>query len=294
MENHNLNIHMYTLKEVLDLFHLTYSITEEDMKRAKKQVLMLHPDKSRLSSDYFLFYKKAYEIVFQYYENQTKMNKEVPKEEVVYEHFRTGLNKNVARALNDMTQTEFQTKFNKLFENNMVDKTVNSRNEWFTKEEPIYETDQPVSSKNMGQVFDIFKEKQTGLTLYKGVQEMMVTGGTSQLYDNEDDSYVSSDPFSKLKYDDLRKVHKDQTMFSVSEKDYDKVQKYKSVDHLNRERGAQLNPMEKAEAERILAAKNQAFKEQIMQKEYDSKLKTMQYADKNASVLSSFLHIGNG
>ena len=299
MDTHNLNIHMYSLKEVLELFQLTYTISEEDMKRAKKQVLMLHPDKSRLSSDYFLFYKKAYEVVYQYYENQTKMNKAVPNEEVIYQPIKSDWNKStdkkVTSVINTMSKTEFNNKFNELFENNMVDKTVNTRNEWFSQESPIYETDQQVSSKNMGQIFDTFKERQSGLTIYKGVQEMIVNGGTSRLYDDDDDtSYVCSDPFSKLKYDDLRKVHKDQTMFAVSEKDYTKVQKYQSVDHLNRERGTQLTPMEKADAERILATKNKILQEQIMQKEYDAQLKTMQYAEKSKSVLSSFLHIGNG
>ena len=56
---HNLNIHMYTLDDLLGLFDLTTRISLEDLKRAKKKVLMLHPDKSKLSSEYFLFYKKA-------------------------------------------------------------------------------------------------------------------------------------------------------------------------------------------------------------------------------------------
>ena len=55
--NHNLNIYMYSFEDILELFDLTYTITPEDLKRAKKTVLMIHPDKSKLSSDYFLFYK---------------------------------------------------------------------------------------------------------------------------------------------------------------------------------------------------------------------------------------------
>lgn len=301
MDTHNLNIHMYSLKEILDLFQLTYTISEEDMKRAKKKVLMLHPDKSRLSSDYFLFYKKAYEVVYQYYENQTKMNKVVPKEEVKYQPTKSDWNKStdkkVTSVINTMSKTEFNNKFNELFENNMIDKPVKTQNEWFSQESPIYETTQQVSSKNMGQIFDTFKERQNGLTIYKGVQEMIINGGASRLYgddDDDDNNYVCSDPFSKLKYDDLRKVHKDQTIFSVSEKDYTKVKKYQSVDHLNRERGTQLSPMEKAGAERILATKNKMLQEQIMQKEYEAQLKTMHYAEKTKSVLSAFLHIGNG
>lgn len=56
---HNLDVNMYSLKEILNLFHLDYDISLEDLKRAKKQVLSTHPDKSRLSSEYFLFFKKS-------------------------------------------------------------------------------------------------------------------------------------------------------------------------------------------------------------------------------------------
>jgi hypothetical protein len=54
---HNLNIHMYKLSELFDLFQLSYNISVDDMKRAKKMVLMTHPDKSGLGPEYFLFYK---------------------------------------------------------------------------------------------------------------------------------------------------------------------------------------------------------------------------------------------
>ena len=76
-EDYNLDIHMYSLQELLGLFDLTYSITLEDMKRAKKKVLMTHPDKSKLEPKYFLFYKKAFDIVVKFYENQNKQNAKI-------------------------------------------------------------------------------------------------------------------------------------------------------------------------------------------------------------------------
>ena len=60
---HNLDIHMYSLNDILGLFELSYDITLEDMKRAKRRVIMTHPDKSKLSAEYFIFYKKAYELL---------------------------------------------------------------------------------------------------------------------------------------------------------------------------------------------------------------------------------------
>ena len=78
MKNHNLDIAMYSLRELLNLFDIdTYDITREQMVAAKKKVLRTHPDKSRLPSEYFLFYKKAFEVVLNFYNDQTKQNAEV-------------------------------------------------------------------------------------------------------------------------------------------------------------------------------------------------------------------------
>jgi hypothetical protein len=272
-------------------------MTLNDLKSAKKRVLMLHPDKSKLSSDYFLFYKKAFEVVVQLYENNNKQNQKITEETTNYQPLDNGLNKTTVQTVaGEMNPKEFQNKFNELFENNMVKKIDTQKNEWFSKDEPVYKSDTTVSSKNMGQVFDTMKQQNAELVRYRGIQEIRSNNG-SRLYDEEDeedDVYVTSDPFSKLKFDDLRKVHKDQTIFAVSESDYSKVQQYSSVDHYVRERGkVTVAPIEKEESERILDLKNQQFRERIMRKEHASNLQTMQYEEKNKAVISAFLHLKN-
>ena len=77
MSQHNLNIHSYSLEEILNLFDLSYELDIEGLKRAKKKVLMIHPDKSKLEPKYFIFYKKAYEIVYSFYEQRMRENKAV-------------------------------------------------------------------------------------------------------------------------------------------------------------------------------------------------------------------------
>jgi hypothetical protein len=299
---HNLHIHMYTLQEILGLFDLTYTITIEDLKRAKKKVLMLHPDKSRLSPDYFLFYKKAFDIILQLYENNNKQNQTINSETVKYKPLENTLNnaaKNkVKTVIGEMDKSEFNHTFNQLFNENMVKKPSQTRNDWFSKEEPIYNIDPNVSTKNMGAVLDTIKQKNAELIKYNGIQELYVNSNSgSRLYDeNEDedaeDVYISTDPFSKLKFDDLRKVHKDQTVFAVSERDINKVQQYSSVDHFMRERGKQtLTPLEKQEAEYMLAMKDKQYRERLMQKEYQANLKALENAEKNKTVLSSFLRL---
>ena len=58
------------------------------------------------------------------------------------------------------------------------------------------------------------------------------------------------------------------TVFAVSERDIDKVPQYGSVDQYMRTRGKQdMNPLEKTEAELILAEDNKVYNQQIMKKE---------------------------
>ena len=298
--DYNLDIHTYSLQDLFDLFDLTYSISMEDMKRAKKKVLMTHPDKSKLEPKYFLFYKKAFDIVVKFYENQNKQNAKISNEkqnyEVGHQHYDKETTQHVSKNIQAINKQKFNKTFNDLFDKNMVNKPDADRNQWFTNETSIYETTETVNSQNMGQVIDKMRDNQTSMVKHRGVETLCVNSGFgNSIYDDEaNDTYVTSDPFSKLKFDDLRKVHKDQTVFGVSEKDIHKVQQYSSVDHMMRERGKQsLTPLEKQDAERILAQQNTQYREQMMQKEYADKLKTMQYEEKNKNVLATFMLLKN-
>ena len=292
---------MYKLNEILDLFGLSYDISIEDLKQAKKIVLMTHPDKSKLSAEYFLFYKKAFDIIVQFYENQTKQNRPVPKAEIKYQFMNTnGYDKSSSNKLrntiNEMPTNEFQERFNQLFEENMSSKPDVSKNEWFTKDDNIYKVPENVNSKNIGQVFQRFKDENSNTVLakYRGVEYMNTQSG-SGYYDEEDnDQYVACDVFSKLKFDDLRKVHKDQTIFAVSESDYQKVPQFSSVDHYVRERSkVSMTPLEKEQAELMLSEQERQYRETIMKKEHAAKLKSMEYEQKNKTVLGNFMRLGN-
>jgi hypothetical protein len=301
---HNLNINTYSLDEILSIFELKYTITIEDLKRAKKKVLMLHPDKSKLPPDYFLFYKKAFDIVCQFYENQNKQNADVSAKNTTYTPIKapTTTVQHVSTVIEKMGERGFQDKFNELFDKNMAKKPDQEKNAWFKNDEPTYQINPNVSASNMGQVLENIKQKNQGMVKYTGVQTLYAGGQPGPgagLYDDDDtiqsDEYVSCDPFSKLKYDDLRKVHKDQTVFSVSESDFSKMPKYASVDHYNRARAEQMGvPLEKSEAEAILANREREMQEKMMQRQYQSNLRTMEYENKNKTVMASFMFLENG
>jgi hypothetical protein len=301
---HNLNIQSYSLDEVLELFELTtYDISTNDLKRAKKKVLMLHPDKSRLDPKYFLFYKKAFDIILQFYDNQNRHNAPVDEKQLVYtandknEHNKSTIN-SISQTVKAIPTSDFQDKFNHLFEsNNMGNIPDSSRNEWFAQEQSSFNTPTgKMSNNDMGNAFNNIKQQVNGLVKYNGVQDMIHTSsaGNSALYD-DDDSYISCDPFGKLQYDDLRKVHRDQTVLSVSENDFSNVKTYNSIEEYNNARSQHShNPLEKGIATNMLQEEERIMRQRMMKKEYNSKIQSEQYVEKNKTILSSFLQLNNG
>jgi hypothetical protein len=183
----------------------------------------------------------------------------------------------------------------------MSEKPDPHRNEWFTKDAPEYKVAKNVNMSNMGAALDEIKRSQaTSIVRHTGIQMLGSGNGIagSNLYGDEEadgQTYVTSDPFSKLKFDDLRKVHKDQTVLTVSERDFEKVKTYTSVDHFVRERAANSStePLAKEKAAQILEEQEKARREALLRKEHAANLRTMKNEEKNKSVLSRFLQLGN-
>jgi hypothetical protein len=287
---------MYSFRELLELFQLSSKPTVEDIKRAKMMVLKMHPDKSRLPPDYFLFYKKAFDIVFQYYQEQAKTAVEVPTEEQTYspsinesEDRRTA--RVIKKTMTDIGPDQFQRKFNELFET-VSEKPDPTANEWFRTNDPLFQFDEVHSTAGLGAAMEKVKQKTAALVKHTGVQTMSSSGPAyNNLYD-QDEGYVSCDPFGKLKYDDLRKVHKDQTVLAVSESDFSKMRQFSSMDQLQRERGSMnIQHVDRSEHERFFTEQQQAVQEKIAAKQYAAQLKSAEYAEKNKKVMASFLQL---
>lgn len=298
MSTHNLNIHMYSFQEILDLFHLPSTFGEQELKRAKMMVLKMHPDKSRLPSEYFLFYKKAFEFVVNYYNESIKTSVKVPKEEMIYEALNAEkqMSRKIQSTMKEIGTEQFQNKFNRLFEENMSKKIDENKNAWFKNNDPIYSMDYVENTSGIAQAIDHIKEKNAAIIKHRGIETMVYGNRGNSLYDNdaeESDEYVTCDPFSKLKFDDLRKVHKDQTVFAVGERDFAKMRVYNSTDELQKERGISMTPLEKGEAERMLLEQEKRIKQQMIAKQHAANLRSLEYEKKNRSVLSSFLQLTN-
>ncbi len=146
----------------------------------------------------------------------------------------------------------------------------------------------------MGTELEAIKQKQAALQVYRGVQEMNASGCRGTSYFEEDDGadYVSSDVFSKLKFDDLRKVHKDQTVFAVSESDLNKRVQYKSVDQFVRDRdGGNQAPLSKMEASQLLERQQKEKEQLIMNKQHRDYMLQKEYEAKQQAVRAAFLQL---
>ena len=289
MSAHNLDITSYTLEELFHLFTLPLEPTAQQMTNAKKKLASYHPDKSGLAPEYFIFYKKAYDIVLHYYEENNK-DQTVPVSQEKYEPMNS-VNLSIKQGIESVDKKKFHSNFNKLFDDNMVEQKE-YRNSWFHEETPIYQIPTGKLSKSaMDDSFQKIRQTTQSLAMYKGVQEFQHSMGGNFLEDDDQETeYICSDPFSKLKYDDLRKVHKDQTIFTVGEKDFERVKTYGSVDEYQQQRITE-KPMDKILGEKMLAEQERKKREQFQQRLHQSTLKTMGYEDKNRLIQSQFLQL---
>ena len=311
--SYNLDINTYSLEEMFGLFDLTYDLTEESMRAAKKKVLMIHPDKSKLSSEYFLFYKQAYEIILDIYKQKNRIqnaplsatvyNPEVSKGKGIgnSQDVING-NSNKFNVKDAEKGGKFNDKFNELYETNMAKKTDPSKHDWFRQETAQDDfTGRGINSKNMGEALEEIKVRQQNhqMSVYNGVREIRQVGFGTSYYEDQDegnnDSYVECDIFSKLKFDDLRKVHRDQTVFAVSEKDFSKVPQYKSVDqYMNVREQNKGAAMSKEESNGVLERQQREYERAMMQKQQRDLLLQRDYEAKQKAVQAAFMRIGNG
>lgn len=246
-------------------------------------------------------------MVVQYYQSHSRqtqvVNEHTSVEYVPLNEVDPHTNKQLRETVDKMKHEKFQQRFNELFEENMREAPDPSKNAWFQAETATYAPEQTVNASNLNATFETIKTRQReqGIVRYTGVSELSsFSGNASSLYDgiqpaDEEDTYVSSDPFSKLKYEDLRKVHKDQTVFSVSENDYSSVPKYANVDQYSRARNsAPLTPMEKEQAQRILDERERIIQERQARNQHYTDLKSKEYTEKNKRIMGAFLHLENG
>lgn len=236
MEALDLDIENYDLEDILNLFKLTYHFDEGELKGAYRIVLKTHPDKSGLEKDVFLFFKQAYSVLKKIYYFRNRKQECAHTTSYVIEKNKE--HEELLRKLDGKSVKEFNSWFNEMFEQNKVsDGDVdNGYGDWY-KNKKVEPTEKVSSLRDFGRVFENKKRECKSLVVRKEVSEMQNTNNGYNL-SREAPAEYSSDLFSKLKYEDLKKAHTE-TVVPVTREDYENKKKFNSVDSYRRHRSRQ-------------------------------------------------------
>lgn len=252
----DLDIDNYEYTDLLNLFKVGIDFVESDLKLIKKKVLMMHPDKSGLDKRYFLFFSKAFKILCSVYEFREKANicekLDISKEGIEYLTESDESNKLILDNLkrdNNYSREKFNDLFNKLFEELKVKSEYEKEGygSWLKDE---FDESEIITKDNINE----YREKlsRTSLKEYKDINEFN-NGNYCDLTNSKPVNY-SSDIFSNLQYEDLKKAHSE-TIVPIDE--FNIENKNQSYEQLKFERSRQnIKPLSDKEANNILFNKN--------------------------------------
>lgn len=275
MDNLDLNIRNYSLEDIVNLFHIPINFNREHLKTAKKTVLMTHPDKSKLDKKYFLFFTKAYKVLYSIHEFKNKHEKNFDNElDTEYNKFieifddeHKSKNNGLKEKIDKFTNSDnFNKEFNKLFENNKLKNDFEEKgyadilkqDSKLTKfiQEKKEEGVNTSSLQEQQNILNSYKDNNRNIVKHRGVQEMNGTIYGSSLTNDAPEEY-GSDIFSKLAYDDIQKVHYNESIIIVNENDARKEQ-FSDVNQLQDFRNEQNTlPLSNQQAQNYLSQKKE-------------------------------------
>jgi len=257
----DLNIENYNLSDILNLFSIQTNFTEKDLQKAKRIVLMTHPDKSKLSADYFRFYSKAYKKLYFIWQFKSKDPIEYQSYEdllAIMEDDRKLILKEYLSNNKISKGENFNTWFNEQFEKGRIvnEEDGGGYGDWLRSNEDIDE-EVKISHAQIGEEMEKKKQHVRSLVVHRGINETSsnsnfigcdLTGTAPECY--------SSGLFSTLQYEDLRKAHVE-SVIPVTVEDYNNVPKFNNVESYLSHRSSQdMTPLSEQQAHEYLNNKS--------------------------------------
>jgi hypothetical protein len=281
----DLNIDSYSREDLFKLFGLNnITLSENIMKECKKIVLKTHPDKSRIDEKYFIFFSQAYKKLLSIYEFQNKTNSKKSAD------------------TNEYFDAENAVVLDNFFDKQKKIKDPKNFNEWFNSQFDKHKLEDPqetgygnwlksdedvvimpnINKSNMAAEMEKRKKQVQSLTTYNGVSENTSSafgGSTLMAYDS---NFTAGSLFSNegMTYTDLRQAYAE-SVIPVTEDDYNKVKKFRSIDEYKRHReSVDTKPLEKEEAMKQLFVQNK-------QKDEESAALAFYYAQQSEKALKN-------
>ena len=230
----DLNIDNYDLADITRLFQISYDFSEAELKDAKKIVMQMHPDKSRLDKEYFLFFSAAYKILYAIYQFRFKRNTSTE-----YQSIDSKANDEIMKNLLNNKTKDFNKWFNRLFEQTKIndDYTENGYGDWLKSNEDLDEFTN-VAKQDIDGKFEEKKKRLQSLIVHEDFKE---SGQSQYELTRDKPEYYSSDIFSKLNFEDLKRAHVE-SVIPITRDDYLNRKKFNSLEELQNERGQAIKP----------------------------------------------------
>tara|TARA_B100000902_G_C27321085_1_gene924515 strand:+ start:85 stop:960 length:876 start_codon:yes stop_codon:yes gene_type:complete len=290
MDQLDLCISNYEYKDILALFKLDSEFGEEELRQAKRQVLMMHPDKSGLDKEYFLFFTSAYRLLYKVYLFRNRAEQDTcVKREYVVEDVDTDLeNDHVWHKLSK--HSDFNRIFNELFEKQKKESEgSDGYGNWLKESVDIEEA---TSKDDMEKKIRERKTNLRQLVLHKSVRDMGGNSGTS--ITGQVSSYQSGVFSDGLQYDDVKHAYTE-SVVPVTDEDYANRDKYNSIDEYQRARQTTLlNARSTANHEQRLAEKQRDEASDDISRAYELAKADEEQRNRRLMLASSLLKITDG
>lgn len=244
------------VQELLNLFEMK-ELSLNELKIAKKKVLMLHPDKNQKdTTEHFLFFKNAYEKLCQtyaYIHHETDENNF--KEHDIDNTFKEFIEK---KGYTPSKNKEMYLKyFNEMFENVHI-KEDDGYSDWLKSEEGIYD-------KN-----DLEKSRKK---LMNDIVEVKT---------------IDSGSFGNY-YSDVKEAHLNTIIGVDKDKLYKDTKKFKSVEELQRHRADTGKMLSEKESLLQIKEREDALKKESIHQSYEWLKKEEEMKNRNNNYVSKFL-----
>jgi len=293
MDQLDLDIDNYELKDILALFGLHSSFDTAALKTAKRVLVAVHPDKSGLEPKYFIFFQKAFKLIVEIH--RIRIRKEIDYDTMTVERSTDewgdcGPKRSMIERYVPTDDRKFNKWFNRLFDESKTatDTDDDGYGEWMSEK---VDSTSDEGSMSMSEVIDSRKQKLRALVTHDGViEQLSASSGYSEI-GVAPQSTVYGGTVGGLVYDDLKRAYTE-TVVPVSDADHANRKQYSSVDELVRERSNVVSIPGKHESDMLLSARHANAQESDAHRIYQLAKESESADRQNDRWMTGMLRIG--
>jgi len=241
MDELDLNIANYSYEDLLTLFKLESDFTTQELKNAKSIVYKVHPDKSGLDKEYFLFFSKAYKMLYSVYQFREGSSRSYSENDdyVIISKKESESNRKILESHKEYAEIKsnpvaFNNWFNEMFDKNKGEEENDGHGKWLSSD--MTDVQVAKTPSEMAQLIEEKKKRvrEQQLTLYKTFEPLTSTQGENLLKSEGPQNYQSG-LFSKLQFDDLKEAHEN-SVIPITQEDFKNRKTFRNIDEMNRQR----------------------------------------------------------